>query len=112
MRKKVLIVVDSDPRQSPRAAEALRVAAGLAAWMTNELTVCLMGPAAMLLSTNVDLIGDEDVRIAWPVLREARAAVFVDAIPPTDCLAIDTARQITPPEFARLAGEMDCLLRF
>jgi len=112
MRKKVMIVVDSDPRQGPRAAEALRVAAGLAAWMTNEITLCLMGPAAMLLHGNGDLIGDEDIRMAWSVLREARAAVFVDAVPPANGPAPGTVRQITPPAFARLAAQADYLLRF
>ena len=69
MSKKVLIVVDADPRQTHRAAEGLRLAAGLAAWMTTEITVCLLGPASVLLEADEEWLGEEDDRLAWPLDR-------------------------------------------
>ena len=45
---RVLILISSDPRNSPRPAEALRVAAGLAAGGRVRVMVFLGGAAAVL----------------------------------------------------------------
>ena len=46
----MLIVIASDPRTSHRPAEAIRVAAGLAALGTLPIDVCFCGAAALVLS--------------------------------------------------------------
>jgi hypothetical protein len=112
MRKKALIVVDADPLRSHRPAEALRLAAGLAACGTTEVTFCLIGPASALLRTNEDLTGEEDVRLAWPVLEENSVMVFADRIPAAGASVFGSARQLEPGGLARLAAEMDYSLRF
>jgi hypothetical protein len=112
VKKKALIVADSDPRRSAKPAEALRVAAGLAAWPANEITLCLIGPAAELLRLNEDFLGEEDVRSAWGVLGESDAAVFAEQIPAGMATAFPAARTLDREQFARLAAESDCLIRF
>jgi xanthosine utilization system XapX-like protein len=112
MRKKTLIVVDADPLRSHRPAEALRLAAGLAACGTTDVSLYLAGPAIALLGTKEDLMGEEDVRLAWPVLEESSVAVFADRIPAAGTSVFESVRQLEPGGLARLAAEMDYSLRF
>jgi hypothetical protein len=43
--KKTLIILSSDPRTSPRVAEAFRLAAGLSVWGQLEVSMLLTGAA-------------------------------------------------------------------
>ena len=48
-KPRVLVVIDSDPRTSPRVAGAVRMAGGVSVWGQVELHVVLRGPAARAL---------------------------------------------------------------
>ena len=54
----VLFIVTSDPRTSPRPAEAVRIAAGVGAWRKVAVTVYLRGPAVLALSEFPDDLSD------------------------------------------------------
>jgi hypothetical protein len=114
MQKRALIVVDSDPRRSHRPAEAVRLAAGLSGWMPERLAICLMGSAAGLLGDGADLLGEEDLQVSWPVLRDAGTAVYTDfpPAPGTRPQFLGAVREIDAAGVARLAAGVDCLLRF
>jgi hypothetical protein len=45
LMKKTLLIISSDPRTSPRPAEAFRVAAGLGAWGQLDVSIILVGAA-------------------------------------------------------------------
>jgi len=66
--KRVLVVVDADPRTSDRAIEALRMSVGIAA-AENAVRVVLAGDAGLLLAAE---------REGLP--GGARAAGFLDAL--------------------------------
>lgn len=61
-RKSLAIVVTTDASSDERAGEAVRLAAGLAAWRELRLTLVLQGPAARL------------VQDPAPILREGEDA--------------------------------------
>ncbi len=71
MKKSVVILITEDPRLSPRPAEALRVAAGLAVWDQLDITVRLRGPATQLVEANVhEMRDDEVIEQSLALLRE------------------------------------------
>jgi len=53
-----LFIVTSDPRTSPRPAEAVRIAAGVGVWRKVAVTVYLRGPAVLALSEFSDELSD------------------------------------------------------
>jgi hypothetical protein len=68
--KKTLLIITSDPRQSPRPAEALRVAAGLGAWGRLTVSILLVGEARRCRMENA---------ITWPdgrLIEEYRKDLF------------------------------------
>ena len=48
-KRKVLIIIDADPRTNPRAAEAVRLAGGVCVWEQVEVSVVLHHAAAHAL---------------------------------------------------------------
>ncbi len=78
MKPSLLIMVESDPRRSPRPAEAIRIAAGVGAWKKTEVTVCLRGPAVLALGEFTDDLVDEDNFVRYlPIIREWGRPVYV-----------------------------------
>lgn len=60
MNPSLLVVIDSDPRLSGRAAEAVRIAAGVGSWRKVDVTLYLRGAAVLALGEYVDGLVDED----------------------------------------------------
>ncbi|MBX3236729.1 MAG: hypothetical protein KF814_11305 [Nitrospiraceae bacterium] len=60
MASTIALVIQEDPRRTPRPVEALRIALGLAAG-DNEITVALIGNAASLIGEDRDDIVDVDI---------------------------------------------------
>ena len=56
----VLFIITSDPRTSPRPAEAVRIAAGVGVWRKVAVTVYLHGAAVLALSEFPDDLADGD----------------------------------------------------
>ncbi len=116
MNRKALVIVSTDPRTSPRPAEAVRIAAGVGAWKKVDVTLALWGPAVLALSEFPDELVDEDNFTRYlPIVGEFDRPVYVEAgapllgelgESPVKFEAIDATR------LARLATENDCVLRF
>ncbi|MGE3308823.1 MAG: hypothetical protein AB7O66_02550 [Limisphaerales bacterium] len=116
MNRTALVIVSSDPRTSPRPAEAVRIAAGVGAWKKVRVTLALWGPAVLALSEFPDdLVDDDNFSRYLPIIGELEQPVYVEAgapllgelgEAPVKFEAIDPAR------LARLAAENDCVLRF
>jgi hypothetical protein len=80
MRPSLLLIVESDPRQSARPAEAIRIAAGVAAWKKAEVTLYLRGPAIRALGEWVDDLKEEDNFTRYlPLLAESGRSVLAQA---------------------------------
>ena len=68
----ILFIIASDPRTSPRPAEAVRIAAGVCAWRKVAVTVYLRGAAVLALSEFPDDLADGDVFSRYlPLVRES-----------------------------------------
>ncbi|MFO1459202.1 MAG: hypothetical protein U1G08_07305 [Verrucomicrobiota bacterium] len=80
MTPTVLMLVTSDPRTSPRPAEAIRIAAGVGTWKKASVILYLHGPAVLALSEFVDELVDEDNFNRYlPILRDLGHPVYVEA---------------------------------
>lgn len=80
MKPLALFVVTSDPRASAHAVEAIRVAAGVAAWKRVEVAVYLRGPAVLAAAENVDdLVEADNLARYAPLLRDLGRPVYIDA---------------------------------
>src|SRR5947209_4299159 len=56
----LLFIITSDPRHSPRPAEAIRIAAGVGVWKRTGLTVYLRNAAVLALSEDTAGLLDEE----------------------------------------------------
>jgi len=80
MKPKVLIIVTSDPRTSPRPAEAVRIAAGIGAWQKVELSLYLRGAAVLALGENAeDLVDGENYVRYLPLVAESGRNLYAEA---------------------------------
>ncbi len=87
---KTLVIVESDPRTSPRPAEAIRIAAGIGAWKKTDVTLLLRGPVAgYCLQEYADELVDEDnfTRYLPLVVEQPRPIYIEDTF--TDLPALD-----------------------
>jgi hypothetical protein len=57
----ILVLITTDPRLSPRPAEAVRIAAGVAVWGKVRVSLWLDGPAALGLEELCDDLCDAEV---------------------------------------------------
>src|SRR6266852_6441251 len=85
-QKTLLVVVASDPRASHRPAEAIRLAAGVAAWRKVAVTLFFTGPAIAAVSADCDDFVDEQSYTRYlPMFLESGGAIYLDsnAVAPT-----------------------------
>lgn len=111
---KTLVIIDSDPRTSPRPAEAVRIAAGIGPWDHAVVTLYLGGPAVAALDEFPDELMDgrlfathlpHIVAHGGPVLVEAGCEL------PT-MMSIEAVEAISREELAQRVAETDDVLRF
>jgi hypothetical protein len=112
----VLFVIDTDPRSSGRAAEAVRIAAGLAVWKRIDITVYLRDAAILILGEETDELVDQDNFTRFlPVLAESGRPIYVQesarwlANLGQSALAF---REISDGGFAQLAMDRSQVTRF
>lgn len=78
MKPRVLFLIESDPRCSPRPAEAVRIAAGVGAWHKAEVQLFLRDAAVLVLGEFVDdLVDDDHFTRYLPILRDSHRPVLV-----------------------------------
>jgi hypothetical protein len=124
MKKRILFIITSDPRASPRAAEAVRIAAGIGAWDKVEPAVYLRGPAVLLLDEEAEEYPDgENYRRYLPVLAERGWTVYVQQAPaaskPSGAPGLEALVEARPTvvaideaQLAELAAASQCVVRF
>lgn len=116
MKPRVLFIVTGDPRNSPRPAEAVRIAAGVGTWQRSDISVYLRGEAILALGESTgELIDEENFINYWPILAEARQRVYVqknaEALGKLGTSAAPYT-EISDAELAKLAAEQTSVIRF
>ena len=116
MAAHVVILIDSNPAASPRPAEALRIATGLAIGRSTRVSVCIAGPAARTWRTELAddfsgwLDGDQ-VKHYWPGFLEAGGEIWVHGRAEDASLAGES-RRVDSAELAILVAQAGSLMRF
>ena len=78
MKPSIIFIITSDPRNSPRPAEAFRIAAGVAVWQKAEVSVYLRGAAVQALSEGADELVDEESFTRYlPMMSEFGRLIYV-----------------------------------
>ena len=116
MNPGVLFLITSDPRTSPRPAEAVRIAAGVSAWRKVTVTVYLRGAAVLALSEFPDDLADgENFTRYLPLVEESGGMICVQrGAPLLNDLGhrSDSFRETGDDELAALVMQNDCVVRF
>lgn len=111
-----LLVVESDPRESGRPAEAVRIAAGISSWGHVHVGIYFHGAAVLCLREFVGELRDGDqFRQCLPILQEHGCPLFCDARAGELSELHDspwTFRRASTTDLSRQSRESDCLLRF
>ena len=116
MNAGVIFIVASNPRTSPRPAEAVRIAAGVGAWRKVAVTVYLRGDAVLALSEYPDELADGDhFRRYLPLVAEAGGLICAERDAPLLGEIGKTTvefREVNDDELATLTLENEYLIRF
>jgi hypothetical protein len=112
----VLVVVGADPERSHRANEAVRIALGILAG-ENDVTLVLLGPAAKILSPEIeDYVDGEDTLKHVATLKKLGQSFHVErtAIPSPGEWNIDgpPVVPVSTEELAALIAKSDRVLVF
>jgi hypothetical protein len=111
----ILMVVSADPRESGRAAEAVRIAAGVGAWKKADITLYLRGPAVLVLDEAAEDLPDGDHYVRYlPLLRDWGRPVYVQEGEPLLAQLGETTlpfEEIDDLRLAELAAQARYLLR-
>ena len=115
-KRKVLIIIDADPRTNPRAAEAVRLAGGVCVWEQVEVSVVLHHAAAHALGeAAADMPEGKIYKQFLPMVREKGGRVYV--MPDEKTMeALDAEvilkNHLKEPALAELAAEAAMVIRF
>jgi hypothetical protein len=116
MQPSALFIIESDPRQSGRPAEAVRIAAGIGAWKKIKVAVYLRAAAVLVLGEEAeDFVDGENYARYLPVLRELGAQLYVQkgaALLGKLGLAASPFEEISDERLAGIAAARSCVLRF
>ncbi len=76
---RTLVIIETDPRISPRPAEGIRISAGIGAWKKTEVTLLLRGPAGYSLKEYADELMDEDNFVRYlPIVAEEPRPIYLE----------------------------------
>jgi hypothetical protein len=116
MTPSALFIIESDPRQSGRPAEAVRIAAGVGTWKKVNVAVYLRDAAVLVLGEEAEaLIDGENYARYLPVLRELGGPVYVQkgfALLGELGPAASPLEEISDDQLAGMAAARNCVLRF
>jgi hypothetical protein len=113
---KTLVIVETDPRTSPRPAEAIRIAAGIGVWKKTDVTLLLRGPVAgYSLQEYADELVDEDNFTRYlPLVAESGRPVYLEDTF-ADLAALEGSpwryEVVSPDKSADLIRQHDYLIR-
>lgn len=116
MNPRVLFIITSDPRKSPRPAEAIRIAAGVGTSKKAGVSVYLRETAVLALGESVDDLADEDNFTRYlPLVAEAGGPIYVQCGAPWLAELGESPwrfQEITDAELADLAAKSNYVARF
>jgi hypothetical protein len=116
MKTNALFVIESDPRQSGRAAEAVRIAAGVGAWKKVAVAVYLREAAVLALSDAAEDFPDGELfKQCLPMLAESPRTIFVQkGAKMLSGLGQATAafQEMSDDQLAEMVASHACVLRF
>ena len=115
-QRRILVVVDSDPRINPRVAEAVRMAGGVGVWDQVSVHVVLRGPAIHALGEQAASLPEARMFKQFiGMIREngGQVSVMPDAESMEDIRPEELLENGMKPEaFAALTAECASVLRF
>lgn len=83
MNKQLLILITSDPRQSPKPAEAVRIGAGISAGGGVKVSICFCGDSVLAVGESSDeLIDGGNFSRYLPLILETGGEVLALENPP------------------------------
>jgi hypothetical protein len=116
MKPRALFIVTTDPRVSPRPAEAVRIAAGVGVWEKVDVTLYLRGAATRALGEFADeLVDGENFTRYLPLLAETGRAVLAQRGSPAEAELGGTRIKFDEIDDAQLAihaAQSHFVLRF
>jgi len=116
MKPSVLFIITSDPRTSPRPAEAIRIAAGVGTWRKTDVTMYLRDAAVLALSEFTDeIVDDENYTRYFPIIGEFGRPIYVQKQAPLLAELGEASlafQEIPDEELARLAARHNYVARF
>ena len=116
MNPSILFIITSDPRKSPRPAEAIRIAAGVGAWKKTDVSVYLRDAAVLALSEFADeFVDEENYTRYFPIVAEFGRPVYVQRGAPLLAELGETSlrfQEISDAELASLAARHTYTARF
>ena len=117
MVRNLLIRVESDPRESARPAEAVRIGAGVGAWNKVKVHFVFVGPAVMCLDEFADELKEGELFAQYlPSIAQHGGRIVVDessatlkGIQPTSALQFE---KLSSAAIEQLQHEADHVMRF
>jgi hypothetical protein len=108
--KKMLIWISSDPRVDGRAAEGVRIAAGVGAWKRVEVSLYFSGAGTLCLGDDVEgLEGGDVIQQYLPTIKEHGGRIAGAGGFPGSAGAVELVRMETLPTFL---AQFDYSMRF
>jgi hypothetical protein len=115
MVRTLLITIVSDPAESPRPAEAVRIAAGLGAWRKVQVHLYFKGPAVKALDEFADELSSGELFAQYlPTVPEHGGKIIVDTANPR-LASLNPAipfEAMTSEQIQKLASEVDHGMEF
>jgi hypothetical protein len=115
MIRTLLIKITSDPRKSPRPAEAVRIGAGVGAWNKVQVHLVLEGPAIHCLDEFADELTNGELFPQYlpAILNHGGRIIADEGNPLLNSLKPQIAFERLPaPEIAHLARTVDHVMTF
>jgi hypothetical protein len=114
--RNLLFIITSDPRESARPAEAIRMAAGIGAWKKVNVRIYFHGAAVLSFSEWTDeLVDEESFRRYLPLLGEEGGKLFTEkgsAVADELGVAPVAFESLDEQGLSKLAAASDSVLRF
>ena len=115
MVRTLFIRVSADPRKSARAAEAVRIGAGVGAWKKVQVHVLFEGPSVRALDEFADeLVSGELFTQYLPSIAEHGGRITVEKDNPLlrKIKPVLAAEELTRDQIEQLAKAVDHVMRF
>jgi hypothetical protein len=115
MIRTLLIKVGSDPRKSPRPAEAVRIGAGVGAWNKVQVDLLLEGPGVHCLDEFADELNNGELFLQYlpAILNHSGRIIVDDANPILNSIKPQIGfERLDAKAIAQLTREVDHVMTF